>query len=60
MEKQEKGQFNGQILERTLNMAVGIHNLLIKTKVSPVTRPIVNQIIIMILPGISAIVWEQH
>jgi four helix bundle protein len=45
MEKSEKGQFNEQIRERTIKMAVGIHELLVATKVSPITRPIVNQII---------------
>ena len=45
MEKAEKGGFNEQIRERTIRMAVGIHELLINTKVSPITRPIVNQII---------------
>jgi four helix bundle protein len=45
MEKQEKGQFNEQIRERTIRMAVEIHQLLVNLKVSPVTRPIVNQVI---------------
>lgn len=45
MEKSEKGQFNEQIRERTIVMAVNIHELFVATKVSPVTRPIVNQII---------------
>jgi len=45
MEKSEKGEFNERIRERTMNMAVGIHELLIGTKVSLITRPIVNQII---------------
>jgi four helix bundle protein len=45
MEKSEKGQFNEQIRERTIRMAVNIHELFIGAKVSPVTRPIVNQII---------------
>jgi four helix bundle protein len=45
MEKSEKGQFNEQIRERTITMAVNIHELFIAIKVSPVTRPIVNQII---------------
>jgi four helix bundle protein len=45
MEKSEKGQFNEQIRERTITMAVNIHELFIGIKVSPVTRPIVNQII---------------
>ena len=45
MEKSDKGEFNERIRERTLNMAVGIHELLKATKVSPITRPIVNQII---------------
>jgi four helix bundle protein len=45
MEKAEKGEFNEQIRERTMRMAVTIHELLLNTKVSPVTRPIVNQLI---------------
>jgi four helix bundle protein len=45
MEKSEKGQFNEQIRERTITMAVNIHELFIGIKVFPVTRPIVNQII---------------
>lgn len=45
MEKQEKGQFNEQIRERTIRMAVEIHQLLVNLKVSPVTRPIVIQVI---------------
>jgi len=45
MEKTEKGQFNEQVRERTLKMAVSIHELLVHIKVSPVTRPIVNQLI---------------
>ena len=45
MAKSDKGEFNERIRERTLNMAVGIHELLKATKVSPITRPIVNQII---------------
>ncbi len=45
MEKSEKGQFNEQIRERTLKMAVEIHELLVNSKVSPVTRPIVKQVI---------------
>ncbi|MBM3404673.1 MAG: four helix bundle protein [Bacteroidetes bacterium] len=45
MEKQEKGQFNEQIRERTIRMAVEIHQLLVNLKVSPVTRPIVNQLV---------------
>jgi four helix bundle protein len=45
MESSAKGQFNAQIRERTMKMAVAIHELLIKTSVSPVTRPIVNQLI---------------
>ena len=45
MEKSEKGKFNEQIRERTIRMAVEIHQLLVNSKVSPVTRPIVNQVI---------------
>lgn len=45
MEKSEKGQFNEQIRERTIKMAVDIHELFISKTVSPITRPIVNQII---------------
>ncbi|MFZ4521076.1 MAG: four helix bundle protein [Bacteroidales bacterium] len=45
METSVKGQFNEQIRERTMKMAVVIHELLVKTIVSPVTRPIVNQLI---------------
>jgi four helix bundle protein len=44
MEKAEKRGFNEQIRERTMRMAVAIHELLQNTKVSPVTRPIVNQL----------------
>jgi len=42
MEKSEKGQFNDYVRERTIKMAVEIHQLLVNSKVSPVTRPIVN------------------
>ncbi|HNY01119.1 MAG TPA: four helix bundle protein [Bacteroidales bacterium] len=45
METKEKTQFNEQIRERTIKMAVAIHELLVNLKVSPVTRPIVNQVI---------------
>ena len=45
MEKQEKGQFNEQIRERTIRMAVEIHQMLVNLTVSPVTRPIINQVI---------------
>jgi four helix bundle protein len=45
MEKQEKGQFNEQIRERTIRMAVGIHQLMVNIKVSSITRPVVNQLI---------------
>jgi four helix bundle protein len=45
MENQSKGQFNEQIRERTMKMAVSIHELLIELKVSPISRPIVNQLI---------------
>ena len=45
METIKKGQFNEQIRERTITMAVEIHKLLVNLKVSPVTRPIVNQLI---------------
>lgn len=45
MEKQKKGQFNEQTRERTIRMAVEIHKMLATLKVSPVTRPIVNQVI---------------
>jgi four helix bundle protein len=45
MEKAKKGEFNEQIRERTIRTAVAIHELLLNTKVSPVTRPIVNQLI---------------
>lgn len=45
MEKQEKGQFNEQIRERTIKMAVATHQLLVNIRVSPLTRPIINQLI---------------
>ena len=45
MEKSGKGEFNEEIRERTINMAVDAHQLLVGTTVSPITRPIVNQII---------------
>lgn len=45
MEKSGKGEFNEEIRERTINMAVDVHQLLVGTTVSPITRPIVNQII---------------
>jgi four helix bundle protein len=45
METSAKGQFNEQIRERTMKLAVAIHELLVKTTVSPVTRHIVNQLI---------------
>jgi hypothetical protein len=35
MEKQEKGQFNEQISERTISIALGIHQLMVNIKVSP-------------------------
>jgi four helix bundle protein len=41
----EKMQFNEQIRERTLKMSVAIHELFVFRKVSPVSRPIVNQIV---------------
>ena len=41
----EKMQFNEQIRERTLKMSVAIHELFVSRKVSPVSRPIVNQIV---------------
>ena len=45
MEKSDRGQFNEQIRERTIKMAVDIHELFISKTVSPITRPVVNQII---------------
>jgi four helix bundle protein len=45
METPAKGQFNDQIRERTIVMAVGIHKLFVGLEVSPITRPILNQII---------------
>jgi len=45
MEKSGKGEFNEEIRESTINMAVDVHQLLVGTTVSPITRPIVNQII---------------
>ena len=45
MEKSDRGQFNEQIRERTIKMAVDIHELFISKTVSPITRPIINQII---------------
>jgi four helix bundle protein len=45
MENSGKGKFNEEIRERTINMAVDVHQLLVGTTVSPITRPIVNQII---------------
>lgn len=45
MEKSDWGQFNEQIRERTIKIAVDIHELFISKTVSPITRPIVNQII---------------
>jgi four helix bundle protein len=45
MEKSGKGEFNEEIRERTISMAVDVHQLLVGTTVSPITRPIVNQII---------------
>jgi hypothetical protein len=43
MEKSDKGAFNEQMLERTMKMAVDIHELLIAIKVSSITRPIVGK-----------------
>jgi hypothetical protein len=45
MDNSDKGQFNEQIRERTIKMAVAVHELLCNAKVMPVTRPIVNQLI---------------
>ncbi len=45
MEKSGKGEFNEEIRERTINMAVDVHQLLVNTTVSPITRPIMNQLI---------------
>jgi four helix bundle protein len=45
MENQSKGQFNEQIRERTMKMAVAVHEMLININVSPISRPIVNQLI---------------
>ncbi len=45
MEKLEKGLFSEQIRERTIKMAIEIHQMMVNLKVSPVTRLIVNQVI---------------
>jgi four helix bundle protein len=45
MEKSEIGKFNEQIRDRTIKMATDIHQLLVATKISPITRPTVNQLI---------------
>jgi four helix bundle protein len=45
MENPDKSQFNGQLRERTLQMATVIFRLLNDKKVPPIIRPAVNQII---------------
>ena len=45
MNQSEKNQFNEQLRERTLNMSTDVRNLLMSTKVDPIDRHIVNQLI---------------
>jgi len=45
MENSSKGQFNEQIRERTMKMAVAVYEILINVSASPISRPIINQLI---------------
>ena len=41
----DKGKFNEQVRERTINMAAEVRNLLASVTVSALDRPVVNQLI---------------
>jgi four helix bundle protein len=45
MDKTSNNQFNEQLRERTMKMAVEVRNLLVSVYVSAIDRPIVNQLI---------------
>jgi len=45
MTNQEKDIYNKMLRERTMTMAVDVYGLLQAKKVTPITRPIINQII---------------
>ena len=45
MNESTKNQFNEQLRERTMNMAIDIRNLLFSLKIPAIDRPIVNQLI---------------
>ena len=45
MNQNDKAQFNEQLRERTMRMAVDVRNLLRALKISAIDRPLVNQLI---------------
>jgi four helix bundle protein len=45
MNQNDKAQFNEQLRERTMRMAVDVRNLLCALKISAIDRPLVNQLI---------------
>jgi four helix bundle protein len=45
MNQTDKVQFNEQLRNRTMNLAVEIRNLLMSIKINSIDRPIVNQLI---------------
>jgi four helix bundle protein len=45
MEKSTQPQFNERIRDRTVNMSVDVHRMLMMKQVPAITRPIVNQIV---------------
>ncbi len=45
MDQSEKKQFNEQIRERTIIMAVNVRKMLMSTEVKSIDRPIINQLI---------------
>jgi four helix bundle protein len=45
MDQHEKVQFNEQLRERTMKMAVEVRNLLKSTEINSIDKPIVNQLI---------------
>jgi len=45
MEQEGKNQFNTEIRERTMNLAIGIRTLLLSKTVNPIDRPAFNQLL---------------
>jgi len=45
MENPEKDHFNDQMRERTMNLAIGVHQLFKEKKIPMILRPVVNQLI---------------